>query len=175
MTPQPEREQFLDFLRRRGRRVTRERLALFDEIFSQHTHIDADSILSSMRRRGMKISRATVYRNLELLVEAGLVRRHRLGQRRLLFEHIHPGQEHDHLLCTDCGRVVEFVSPGIGELRSEICLAHGFESSHHHLKIFGRCPACTADGREALRAAHDGRAPEAEPQAEGSDRASQEF
>jgi Fur family ferric uptake transcriptional regulator len=138
-----EKEQFLHFLRDRGQRVTAERLVLFDEIFSQHRHIDAEELLKAIAARGLKISRATVYRNLDLLVEAGLARKQRLGDRRLLYEHIHRGQgSHDHLVCTGCGRVVEFVSPGIAALQSEICRAHGFVPGRHTLQIAGLCNLC---------------------------------
>lgn len=126
--------------------MTRERLALFDEIFLQHEHIDADRLLQTMRGRGLDISRATVYRNLDLLVRMGLVRRTRLGHDRFLYEHVHPGQHHDHLVCTDCGRVVEFLSPGIAALQAEICRAHGFVR-RHTLEILGLCNDCAAATR----------------------------
>lgn len=141
-----EREQFLTYLRENGHRVTPERLTLFDEVFSQHGHIDAEQLLESLQGRGVKISRATVYRNLDLLVEIGLVRRQRLAGRRYLYEHVHPGQHHDHLVCTECGRVVEFVSPGISALQSEICRAHGFVPTRHSLQILGICTSCAEDG-----------------------------
>lgn len=146
MARRPELEQFLGFLRERGMRVTRERLALLEEIYTQHDHIDAERLLRAMRVKGMKISRATVYRNLDLLVECGLVRRYRLGRNRYLFEHVHAGQGHDHLVCNGCGRVVEFVSPGIAALQSEICRAHGFLPGHHNLQIYGLCKACAEAG-----------------------------
>jgi Fur family ferric uptake transcriptional regulator len=148
----PEREQFLRFLRERKMRVTRERMALFDEIYEQHEHIDADRLLAAMQRADMKISRATVYRNLDLLVECGLVRKHRLGRNRYLFEHIHAGQEHDHLVCTSCGRVVEFVSPGIAALQSQICRAHGFVPDQHNLQIQGVCVDCAESAAGAAAA-----------------------
>ena len=137
-----EKEQFLQFLRLRGQRVTGERLALFEEVFSQHGHIDAEELLGAMQARGLKISRATVYRNLDLLVESGLARKQRLGSRGFLYEHVHPGQQHDHLVCTGCGRVVEFVSPGIAALQTEICRAHGFVPVRHTLQIAGLCNQC---------------------------------
>jgi Fur family ferric uptake transcriptional regulator len=137
-----EKEQFLQFLRSRGQRVTGERLALFEEIFSQHGHIDAEELLGAMRARGLKISRATVYRNLDLLVESGLATKQRLGGRELRYEHMHAGQHHDHLVCTGCGRVVEFVSPGIAALQAEICRAHGFVPMRHTLQITGLCNRC---------------------------------
>lgn len=146
MLHQREREQFLDFLERRGARATRERMVLFEEIFDHHGHIDAEELLAGLGRRGAKISRATVYRNLDLLVECGLVHRHRLGRNRFLYEHVHRGQRHDHLVCTECGRVAEFVSPGIEALQAEICRAHGFDPAVHTLQISSRCRECATQG-----------------------------
>ncbi len=146
-----EHAQFLAFLRDRGLRLTSERLAVFEEIYRQHRHIDAEELLAALKGRGHKISRATVYRNLEVLVACGLVRKQRLGQDRYLYEHLHAGQSHDHLVCAGCGRVVEFVSPGIAALQSGICRAHGFSPDHHQLQILGLCNAC-AEKRRAMPA-----------------------
>ncbi len=148
MNNEREKEIFLEHLRKRGRRVTAERLAVCEEIFRQHGHVDADDLLAAMQRRGVKISRATVYRNLDLLVECDLVRKYRLGRDRYLYEHLHPGQRHDHLVCRECGRVVEFVSPGIRALQREICKAHGFDPSEQTLQISGCCRACKRDPDE---------------------------
>ncbi|HMB52419.1 MAG TPA: Fur family transcriptional regulator [Thermoanaerobaculia bacterium] len=165
--PQPrERQQFLDYLHQQGMRVTRERMVLFDEIFARHGHIDAEDLLTGMQSQGLKISRATVYRNLDLLVECGLVRKYRLGRNHFLFEHIHAGQQHDHLVCTECGRVVEFVSPGIAALQTEICRAHGFVPDRHTLHISSLCNECAEAEREA-EAAEDSRSTEQHP-TEGS-------
>lgn len=152
MTASLERERFLALIRQRGQRVTAERLALLDEIFAHHGHIDAEQLLESLRAGGVKISRATVYRNLELLVECGLVHKHRLGRNRHLYEHVHAGQRHHHLVCAECGRVVEFISPGIAALLTEICRAHGFVPGRNALQITGLCNAC-AEGGEAPAAA----------------------
>jgi Fur family ferric uptake transcriptional regulator len=146
-----EKEQFLRFLRSRGQRVTGERVALFDEIFAQHRHLDAEELLAAMKARGLKISRATVYRNLDLLVESGLARKQHLGGRGFQYEHVHPGQQHDHLVCTACGRVVEFVSPGIAALLTEICKAHGFLPGRHTLQIAGVCKSCAEAGADRVR------------------------
>jgi Fur family ferric uptake transcriptional regulator len=145
MSTTTEREQFLAYLRGNGHRVTAERLAVFEEIYAQHGHIDAERLLASLRARGAKVSRATVYRNLELMVSCGLVRKSHLGRGRFLFEHLHPGQDHDHLVCTECGRVVEFVSPAIVALQAEICRAHGFVPNRHALQIHGLCNRCAGE------------------------------
>lgn len=139
-----ERERFLDHLRSQGMRVTSTRLRLLDEIFEHHDHIDAEALLEAMRSKGLGISRATVYRNLDLLEECGLVRKQRLGRNRYLYEHVHSGQRHDHLVCRECGRVVEFLSPGIAALQGEICRAHGFQPTEYSLQITSLCLECVA-------------------------------
>lgn len=149
MIAKGERSRFVEYLRGRGLRLTREREALFDEVFGQHGHLDAEELLAALRRRGGKISRATVYRNLELLVRCGLVRKHRLGRERHLYEHVHSGQDHEHLVCAACGRVVEFRSPAIVALLGEICRAHGFDPGRHNLQILGRCRVCPGEAASA--------------------------
>ena len=152
MPPLREESLFLDHLRTRGLRATAERRALLGEIFAQHRHIDAEEILVAVRASGHSISRATVYRNLELLVECGLVSRVNLGT-RTVYEHLHPGLRHDHVACRDCGRIVEFVSPGVTALLAEICRAHGFEPAGNQVQIVGLCRDCAAVEQEAKRAA----------------------
>jgi Fur family ferric uptake transcriptional regulator len=133
---------FLDYLRSRGLRATAERRALLAAIFAQHRHIDADEVLVAVRQSGHKISRATVYRNLDLLVSCGLVHKVRSSGGRFVYEHLHPGQRHEHITCRDCGRIAEFVSPGISALLAEICRAHGFEPRENQVSIVGRCVEC---------------------------------
>jgi Fur family ferric uptake transcriptional regulator len=149
MVADTERSQFIDFIRSRGMRVTPERMALLEEIYRQHGHIDAEQILDGLRAAGEKVSRATVYRNLDLLVEAGLVQRQRLGRNRFLYEHVHTGQSHDHLGCRECGRVIEFVSPSIQAMLNEICRAHGFSNEARQIQVLGLCRACAAAAAEA--------------------------
>ena len=144
-----ERQIFIDTLRSQRMRVTPERLALLDELFSQHGHLDAEQLFERMRSHGHKISRATVYRNLELLVECGLARKYRLGRDRFLFEHEHPGQSHDHISCRDCGQVVEFVSPSISALMGEICKAHGFVDGERTVQVMGLCRICASENAAA--------------------------
>lgn len=154
----PEREHFLETLRRQGLRATPERLLLLEEVYTQHGHLDAEELLRAVRRRGARISRATVYRNLDLLVRCGLVRKYRLGHDRFLYEHVHAGLEHDHLVCGSCGRVVEFVSPGIRALQTEICRAHGFVPGPQTLQITGLCVRCAEAGNAAPAPVPDRRA-----------------
>jgi Fur family ferric uptake transcriptional regulator len=156
MTPPREEELFVRFLRTTGLRMTEERRALLRAIFAQHRHIDADEVIAAVRASGRPISRATVYRNLELLVRCGLVHQVRLPGRRVVYEHLHPGQRHDHLSCRRCGRIVEFVSPGITALLGEICRAHGFETAEVQLQISARCRDCAGEAERAEDGPHRG-------------------
>ena len=102
--PAIEREitRFQDFLPQ-GQKLTQERTSLVREIFSTHYHFEADELLFKMKQKSVKISRATVYRTLELLVKSGLVRRVHLGEDHYHYEHVRGDSHHDHLVCTACG------------------------------------------------------------------------
>ena len=136
------KQRFLAFLETKNLRITAPRCAIIDAAFGTEDHFTAEQLLEKSRRLDPSVSRATVYRTLDLFVECGLVRRHRLGGRGHVYEHVHAGQRHDHLVCSECGRVVEFVSPGIEALQAEICRAHGFEHEIHSMQIQGVCTSC---------------------------------
>src|SRR5258706_12597195 len=140
--PLEERRLFGEFLTRKGLKTTRERHALFDEIFSKHRHFDAEDLVIRMREHGTKISRATIYRTLELLYECGLVGRVRLNEEKYRYERLRKGEHHDHLVCTGCGRVIEFVEPRIEELQDAVCRRHDFTATSHSHQIWGLCGAC---------------------------------
>lgn len=142
--PREEEELFVEFLRARGLRVTAERRALLASIFAQRRHIDAEEVLRAAHVAGHKISRATVYRNLDLLVECGLVREVRRADERRVFEHISPGQDHDHLVCRQCGRIAEFASQELTALLGCICRTKGFEPQRNQLHVVGLCAECAA-------------------------------
>ncbi len=144
-----ERRLFAEFLRRRGLKTTRERTALFDEIFSTHRHFDADDLVARMRERDRKVSRATVYRTLELLHACGLVNRVRLSDEKYRYERMRVGEHHDHLICTGCHRVFEFVEPRIEELQEAVCTRYRFRPSSHSHQIWGLCEGCAAEKEKA--------------------------
>ena len=107
------REQtiFRKYLERRGLKLTAERQALFDELFARHEHFEADELLVRLRTKHKKISRATIYRTLDLLVDSGIVGRVRIGETGYRYERLRAGEHHDHLICNECGRVIEFFEP----------------------------------------------------------------
>ncbi|NOZ75948.1 MAG: transcriptional repressor [FCB group bacterium] len=132
-------QEFRDVLREEGMRHTWQRQAVWDEIKSNDEHRDADDIFICLKQAGYPISRATVYRTIDVLVSHGLVRKLDIGEGRMRLEHKLDSHHHDHLICENCGRIIEFISPEIEALQSKISSAHGFALTHHVHQLFGRC------------------------------------
>ena len=143
---QREVGRFQGFLQDLGLKLTNERRALIGEIFATHYHFEADELLFKMKEKNVKISRATVYRTLELLVKSGLVRRVHLGEDHYHYEHVSGDSHHDHLICTICGGVIEFHDPELERRQREICERKKFTPTFHNLQILGVCDACRRKG-----------------------------
>jgi Fur family ferric uptake transcriptional regulator len=142
------------YLREHNLRLTQERRSVLDVVLSREGHFDAERLFQFVRRRreGKRVSRATLYRTLDHLRAAGLVKMHRFGPGQALYEHVYNRRHHDHMVCDSCGRVVEFVNDEIERLQEDVCRANGFRSSHHVMQIFGSCAECVAtEGEEARR------------------------
>jgi len=133
---------FEAYLKRHGLKFTPERRVLFEEIFKRHEHFEADELLFRMKQRGRKISRATIYRGLELLIAAGVVGRVRVGDEGFLYERLHAGEHHDHLICLGCGKIIEFFEPEIEALQDRVCARVGFRAVTHSHHIRGFCRDC---------------------------------
>ena len=141
-----ELSRFQKFLSAQGLKMTGEREALLREIFSTHYHFEADELLGKLKEKNIKISRATVYRSLELLVKAGLVRRVDLGEDHFHYEHVTNNAHHDHLVCTTCGDVIEFHDSLLENRTREICEKKRFTPTFHNLQILGVCNSCHKRG-----------------------------
>jgi Fur family ferric uptake transcriptional regulator len=142
-----ELARFQDFLQQQGLKLTSERTALVREIFATHYHFEADELLFKMKEKNVKISRATVYRTLELLVKSGLVRRVHLGEDHYHYEHVSGNSHHDHLICTTCGGVIEFHDEELERLQLAICEKKKFTPTFHNLQILGVCDSCRRKGQ----------------------------
>ena len=145
---QREISRFQQFLSGQGLKLTHERTALLREIFSAHYHFEADELLFKMKEKKVKISRATIYRTLELLVKSGMVRRVHLGEDHYHYEYITGNSHHDHLVCTTCGAVIEFHDPLLEERQREICARKKFTPTYHNLQILGVCDNCRRKGEQ---------------------------
>jgi len=133
---------FKKFLADNNLKVTPQRRAVFEAVIATHRHFDADELFDTLRQKDKKISRATVYRVLELLVKGGFVHAMELGKTRMIYEHVVGHKHHDHLICTKCGRTFEFGDGLIELLQQKICDDLNFNAESHSLRIFGRCENC---------------------------------
>src|SRR2546421_12211096 len=129
--------RFQDFLASNTLKLTHEREALVREIFATHYHFEADELLFKMKQKGLKISRATIYRTLELLEKSGLVRRVHLGEDHYHYEHVSGNSHHDHLVCTACGMVIEFHDESLEQRQAGICVRKKFTPTVQNLQILG--------------------------------------
>jgi len=136
------RKAFERFLETRGLKLTRQRQAVLREIFQDNGHFEAEELVTRLRGSSTRVSRATVYRTLELLQECQLVDKLDFGTTRSFYEHISPDAHHDHLICTVCGTVIEFHNPQLEGMQQEICSRYNFQETHHSLRIFGKCDKC---------------------------------
>jgi Fur family ferric uptake transcriptional regulator len=152
-----EREIFRKYLERSGLKLTAERQALFDELFARHEHFEADELLVRLRAKHKKISRATIYRTLDLLVESGIVGRVRIGETGYRYERLRAGEHHDHLICNECGRVIEFFEPRIESLQDDVCEQYGFLPLSHSHQMRGICRQCRPRLQREAGAAEESR------------------
>ncbi|MEE8436295.1 MAG: transcriptional repressor [bacterium] len=138
----PREKTFLEFLALRGLKLTRQRRAVVNEIFGDAGHFEAEELVERLKGNRTRVSRATVYRTLELLRECQLVEKLDFGTQRSYYEHVSPNEHHDHLICIRCGNVIEFHNERLETLQKEICGNFGFQESYHSLRIFGHCSKC---------------------------------
>ncbi len=133
------KEIFRSYLKEGNQRQTPERFMVLEEIYRADGHFDADDIFFRMQDGGTRVSRATVYNTLDLLVECGLVQRQQFGKSQYYYERAYAYQQHDHIICNECGHVLEFCDPRIGEIQDLIGKIYGMEIESHSLHFYGRC------------------------------------
>ncbi len=140
---QSPEDKFREYLasRPKPQRYTVPQRDLVRYVFSQHNHFDADRLIDDMKRAGLRVSRATVYRTLAKLVDAGLLRELPIGQ-RTFYEHDYGYPQHEHLHCERCGAIIEFQTDAISAVLRDVCRQHNFQASGHTFVIRGVCADC---------------------------------
>ena len=134
--------KFRDALRRRGLKYTPQRVAVFKEIIKDKQHRECEVIYLALRQKGSHVSRATIYRTMDILVKNDFVRKMEIGDGRARYESKVDSPHHDHLVCTSCGKIMEFVDQDVEDLQNKIAKRYHFKLQRHIHHLFGICKEC---------------------------------
>ena len=140
---QSPESKFREYLasRPKPQRYTEQQRDMVRFIFAQHNHFDAEQLIGDMKQAGFQVSRATVYRTLTKLVDAGLLRRLELGP-RMFYEHDYGYPQHEHMYCQECGKVIEFQNAALDDIIHDVCQKNQFQIDNHTFIIRGICADC---------------------------------
>lgn len=137
-----EIQKFREYIKEKGLRNTPERELIIEEIFSNHDHFDADSLFLRLRNKKKRVSKASVYRTIPLLIECGLIKEVFFEDGHLHYEHIYGHKHHCHLRCICCGSILEFADDEILHLQNEIGRKYDFAVTSHRFELLGYCSQC---------------------------------
>lgn len=133
---------FVNFLRKRGLKLTNPRRIILQAVFANHGHFDIETLYDQIRAEHKGVSRATIYRSIPLLVEAGLIKRPLRQGSKDRYEHTYRHKDHFHLLCSECGKIIEAGSKEVEKRLRDIAEKHKFEIDELNIIVSGLCKKC---------------------------------
>jgi Fur family ferric uptake transcriptional regulator len=142
---QTEKEIFHSHIKAKGLKYTTERKRILEAVLSMPSHFEVDELHMKMRGQyNNKVSKATIYRTLPLMVEAGILREVLFVDKHAHYEHTYRHKHHEHLICIKCEKIIEFVNPQLENLLISVADTHQFEIQEHKLEMTGICKDCRA-------------------------------
>ncbi len=137
-----EKALFIEHIQAAGLRRTNQRDLILEIFLSTEDHLTSEDLHNIVHKKDPTVGLTTVYRTLKLLTEAGLAREVGFGDGKTYYEHHYNHEHHDHMICTECGKVIEFFSRDIEDLQDQMASNFGFKPTHHSLRMWGVCSDC---------------------------------
>lgn len=146
-----EKQVFHRHIQKAGLKRTAQRDLILEVFLRTEQHLSSEELYRLVQIEDPNVGQTTVYRTLKLFIEAGLAREARLGDGLMRYEHNYNHPHHDHMICTECGRNIEFFSAELEELQDAVAARHNFETTHHSLRMWGVCEQCLSQTQGVRR------------------------